>query len=76
MTDSHRIFLFYEEMEHPMDEEIRDGDTVVLLTGGPAMTVGMIYMVEKWTVAKCQWFQGTTLHEAEFPLASLQKVKD
>lgn len=53
--------------------EIKIGDTVVIRSGGPTMTVAKIDTEDK--SAQCQWFVKNELKDGWFPLASLQPIK-
>jgi uncharacterized protein YodC (DUF2158 family) len=57
-----------------MTNQITDGSTVQLKSGGPTMTVEK---VEEWNgvmTAWCQWFDGKKPMANRFPLTSLQLV--
>lgn len=48
---------------------LQDGDTVMLKSGGPIMTV---FEVRSYVI--CIWFEGTTRLQGEFSENSLKKV--
>jgi uncharacterized protein YodC (DUF2158 family) len=55
-------------------QEIKDGDTVVLKSGGPNMTVADIGEYGGKRGAKCDWFDGKKRLSEVFVLTSLEKT--
>lgn len=51
------------------NEQIKEGDTVMLKSGGPIMTVDEI-----GSYATCIWFDGYEQHNGKFSVTSLKKV--
>ena len=56
------------------ENEIKEGDVVMLKSGGPAMTVSSVYKQEYGSdmVAWCAWFEGKKATGAEFKLHMLK----
>lgn len=50
---------------------MKEGDVVVLKSGGPRMTIEEI----NDDAALCQWFDGTKAQRERFPLKSLELYK-
>lgn len=55
-----------------MSNEIKAGDTVMLKSGGPIMTVSQIGDLYGTTTAWCDWFDSKKQANATFPLTSLK----
>jgi uncharacterized protein YodC (DUF2158 family) len=53
-------------------EDFEIGDVVQLRSGGPRMTVHSL--VSDGDVV-CQWFEGSEVHEENFPKEALKKVE-
>jgi uncharacterized protein YodC (DUF2158 family) len=51
--------------------EIKKGDTVMLKSGGPVMTVQWI---DEYGGAMCSWFDGNTPHHGKYSSDSLKVV--
>lgn len=60
-----------------MNDEIKAGEKVSLKSGGPPMMVRNVdtYAGEDGMQAECEWFDGTTLKRAVFPVVNLAKIK-
>lgn len=57
-----------------MENEIKPGDTVVLKSGGPEMTVDCYYDQDKEFVY-CSWFdKSDTFFKKRFSIVSLEKM--
>jgi uncharacterized protein YodC (DUF2158 family) len=61
-------------METAMDEEIKVGDPVQQLWGGPVMVVTDIGEVLEEQMVSCAWFVEGKRYEERFLPASLKKV--
>ncbi|MFZ1972024.1 MAG: DUF2158 domain-containing protein [Candidatus Acidiferrales bacterium] len=57
-----------------MANEIKEGDTVMLKSGGPTMTVEKVERSNDVMTAWCQWFDGNKPMANRFSLTSLQLV--
>lgn len=60
-----------------MAEDLKEGDTVQLKSGGPKMTIsgiGLYGMGSTKKQANCVWFEGPKKHESLFELHALEKV--
>jgi uncharacterized protein YodC (DUF2158 family) len=56
------------------DEEIKEGEVVVLKSGGPNMTVTAVGDNYGVLTAWCAWFDGKKPCNEIFPVTSLQKT--
>lgn len=58
-------------------EELKEGDVVMLKSGGPKMTVAQVatFMGHSGPMAQCQWFENKKMETALFPPSSLKKVE-
>ena len=54
-------------------ENFKLGDVVQLKSGGPSMTV--TYVGSENTLY-CKWFEGSKVHEGEFPSSALKRVPE
>jgi uncharacterized protein YodC (DUF2158 family) len=58
-----------------MSNQIKEGEIVQLKSGGPAMTVHLVYKSPNTqgnpTLASCTWFDGNTFHRMDFNVAEL-----
>jgi uncharacterized protein YodC (DUF2158 family) len=58
-----------------VSNQIKEGEIVQLKSGGPAMTVHLVYRPEGMqgnpTLASCTWFDGNTFHRMDFNVAEL-----
>jgi len=60
-----------------MEHEFKEGEVVVLKSGGPRMTIEGIGKYGPGATkdnANCIWFEGTKRHEAIFELSTLMPV--
>ena len=59
-----------------MSEEFKVGDTVILKSGGPTMTITSIsesgYMGGGPVHAYCTWFDGNGVKTGDFPLPAIE----
>jgi uncharacterized protein YodC (DUF2158 family) len=55
-----------------MSEAIKAGDTVILKSGGPTMTVKQVSDLYGTLTAWCDWFDGKKACNGTFPVTSLQ----
>jgi uncharacterized protein YodC (DUF2158 family) len=53
-------------------DNLKEGDTVQLKSGGPKMTV---HRFNEDGTAYCQWFAGDKIEGASFPQASLNRLE-
>lgn len=59
-----------------MPEEIRIGDEVRLLTGGPVMKVGRIWSARGQTMARCDWVENGRRMRGSVSVASLKHANE
>jgi len=52
------------------------GHMVKLRTGGPEMTVAMVYPGDMLPSIECMWFEGSKLHHGSFVPATLKFCND
>lgn len=52
--------------------DLKVGDTVVLKSGSPVMTIARLFAIQGGKiVAECIWFDGVNKKEGDFPLETL-----
>lgn len=61
-----------------VDNKFKVGDTVVLMSGGPVMTISnfvsnMFTKEINHNRVNCKWFEGSNLKSAEFDTSSLKR---
>jgi len=56
--------------------ELKQGDTVQLISGGPKMSVMSVNTRLTVSQVECQWFAGNKLEHGAFPIASLKLLKE
>lgn len=57
--------------------ELKPGDVVVLLSGGPRMTVASLqYVGSALKTVQCDWFEGNKLNRDDFTPESLKLASE
>ena len=52
--------------------ELQPGDTVILKSGGPVMTIENIITSSRGTFANCSWFEGVTARGHQYRVEALE----